>query len=247
MKKIQLSFLALVLLGAVSCSKSNTSPAISGNVSNAEAADIAASSLSSNANGVANISDDATSTAQTMAAANPTCGTIKSDTISRGSASGAPSAYSYHLTYNYVVKCSSLNVPDSLLTNLTYSGSFNGPNLSSSNSGSSIFTVGGLGSASTAFVINGEHKRSGQFKSKIDTTNAGYSSTDIVVTNLTLKKPSRMIESGSATISVTGNVSKKGNFSYTGTIVFNGDGTAKLTLNGTVYNINLYTGREIRV
>jgi hypothetical protein len=247
MKKIQFSFLALVLLGAVSCNKSNTSPAVSGNVSNAEAADIAASSLSSNSNGVANISDDATSTAQTMAVANATCGTVKSDTISRSSAPGAAYAYTYHSTYHYTVKCSSLNVPDSLLTNLAYSGSFSGPNLSSSNSGSSLFTVGGLGSASTAFVINGEHKRSGQFKSKIDTTNAGYSSTDIVITNLTLKKPSRMIESGSATISVTGNVPKEGNFSYTGTIVFNGDGTAKLTLNGTAYTINLFSGRRIRI
>jgi len=134
------------------------------------------------------------------------------------------------------------SVPDNLTGSLTYSGSFSGPRLSSTNSGSATFVVAGLSPNATNFVINGEYKRSGTFQSKTDTTNRGSYSVDIVVTNLKLTKPGRTIASGTATISITGDVAKKGSFSYAGTLVFNADGTATLTLSGKVYIINLTIG-----
>jgi hypothetical protein len=246
MKKIQLSFIAMLLLGAVACKKNGSSPSMSSNVSNAEAADMVAGSISRNSNGVANVSDDATANAAVVVSTHVACGTIRSDTISRKSPAGSPVTFSYNLTYNFTVNCSN-NVPDNLASSLIYSGSFSGPHISSSNSGSSIFTVTGLLPAATTFVLNGEYKRAGTFQSKIDTTNHGNSNVDIVVTALTVTKSTRTIASGNASISVTGSVPKKGSFSYTGTLVFNGDGTATLTLNGTVYTINLADGTRIRV
>ncbi len=139
------------------------------------------------------------------------------------------------------------NVPDNLSSNLIYFGNFSGPNLSSSNSGSTAFTVGGLAPSANDFVINGEFKRAGTFQSKVDTTNHGNNSIDIKVTALTIVKASRTIAGGNATISITGDVPKKGSFSYTGTLVFNADGTATLTLNGTVYTINLSSGTRVKV
>ena len=139
-----------------------------------------------------------------------------------------------------MVDCSN-NVPDSLSSNLTWTGSFTGPNWSNSNSGSSIFGVGGLLSADTAYVVNGEFKRSGSFSSKTDTSKHGNSSVDIVVSNLLVKKHWRTIEGGTATFTITGDTPKKGSFSFTGTVVFNSDGTATVTINGTVYTVNLAT------
>ncbi|MGZ3928503.1 MAG: hypothetical protein ACXVJG_16220, partial [Mucilaginibacter sp.] len=136
--------------------------------------------------------------------------------------------------------------PDNLANALTYTGSFNGPRLTSSNSGNSTFTIAGLTTAASNFVVNGEYKRAGQFQSKVGNKASGSSSVDIVVTNLTLSKPARKILSGTATIAITGTTSKSGDFSYTGTIVFNGDGSATLTINGTVYNINLATGFKVK-
>jgi hypothetical protein len=247
MKKIKLSILGVLLLGAVACKKNdNSGVSITGNVSNAEAADMVAGSLSMNSNGVANISADATLDATAYINTHVTCGTTKSDSISRQSTAGSAYSYSYNLKYNYMVNCVN-NVPDNLSSSLVYSGSFSGPNLSSSNSGSSVFTVGGLAPTAKDFVINGEYKRNGSFQSKVDTTNHGSSSIDIVINALTITRPGRNIASGNATVSITGDVPKKGNFSYTGTIVFNGNGTATLTLNGTVYTINLETGARARV
>jgi len=254
MKKFKLSIMAMLLMGAVACNKtynsttpkSGSAPTANAGVSTDDAADMVSGSLSLNSNGLANVANDVTFNAASMPNTHQACGTVKADTISRQSGSGASVTYSYNLTYSFMLLCDTSNHPDSLSSSLIYSGSYNGPNISTTNSGSSIFTVGGLLASAPDFVINGEYKSAGSFKSKTDTAKNGNNSIDIVVKGLTLKKPGRTIVSGTASISVSGDVPKKGNFSYTGTIVFNNDGTATLTLNGTVYTINLYTGVKTR-
>lgn len=242
MKSVKFYFMILLLVAAVSCKKNDSSSVnVKGNVSNDEATNMVAASMSTNFNGVAGVSGDVTVSAQTFTSLHLACGTSKSDSVSRHF-NGTQVSYSYNLKYNYTLNCNSDNQPDNLSSNLVYSGSYSGPNISSTNSGSSVFIVGGLNPTATNYVINGEYKRDGSFKSKVDTTNAGSSNIDIVVKSLTLTKPGRKITSGSATFTITGNVPKKGNFSYNGTIVFNGDGTANLTVNGTVYIVNLETG-----
>jgi hypothetical protein len=248
MKTLRLSIVAMLLLGAVACKKSSgTLPSLNGNVTVDDAADMVAGSLSLNSNGVADVSTDVTLTASNFASTHVPCGTIRADSISRQSQPGATYAYSYKLNYKYTVVCDTADHPDSLSSSLIYSGTYSGSNMSSSNSGSSIFMVSGLGSTSSDFVINGEYKRAGSFSSKIDTAKHGDNNIDIVVKALTLKRPLRNIVSGTATISITGDVPNKGSFSYNGTLVFNGNGTATLTINGTVYTINLATGGRIRV
>jgi hypothetical protein len=246
MKKIKLSLAALLLFAAVACKKTSNSPVITANVSNAEAADMVAGSLSLNSNGVADIASDATINASVYVNTHVACGTTKSDSISRHSPAGATRTYSYNLKYNFTVSCTN-NELSNIASNVTYSGSFSGPDLSSTNSGSSIFTIASLSPTATDFIINGEYKRSGSFQSKVDTTNHGNSSVDIVITNLEVTKTGHKIVGGTATISITGDVPKKGSFTYTGTLVFNGNGTVTLTLNGTVYTINLDSGERVRV
>jgi hypothetical protein len=253
MKKVKLTLLAALLLAAVACQKSNTvhpgnsGPTVSGSITTDDAADMAAGALSQSSNGVAYVALDATLNASIIFVGHPKCGTVRADTISRQSTAGSQYTYSYKLTYNFMVDCNSSNQPDSLSSNLTYSGSYSGPNMSSSNSGSSVFGVSWLLSTDTAYVINGEYKRAGSFASKVDTANHGSNSITLAISNLTLKRPGRVIEGGSATINISGSTPKHGSFSFIGTVVFNGNGTATVTINGTVYTINLYTGARQRV
>ena len=245
------------LLGAVACQKTYFNGYGNGgngpgngrtdSVSTDEAADMAANSLAISTNGVGDIVLDVTGRATSLVRRHLGCGTLQSDTISRQSPAGSTTTYSYNLNYNFIVVCGSDNTPDSLSSSLVYTGSANGPNLTSSNSGSSIFGVTGLDSAATSYVVNGEYKSAGSFASKTDTASHGNNNVDIVITALTLTKSNRNIASGTATITITGDVPKNGNFSYTGNVVFNGDGTATLTLNGTKYQINLYDGRRARL
>ena len=133
-------------------------------------------------------------------------------------------------------------MPDNVVDSLNYKGSFDGPRLSSSNTGSAKVTIAGLSPTATVFVLNGDYVRDGSFQSKVGNKASGNSHIDIVGTNITLSKPERKIVSGSATIAITGTGPKGNSFSYTGTIVFNGDGTALLTINGTAYTVNLTHG-----
>lgn len=242
MRKFKLLIMVAVLLGAA-CKKSYTPPVtITTNVTNAEAADMAAGAVSLNSNGVANVSDDASLTATAYVALHLPCGTTKSDSLSRTSAPGATRLYSYSLKYSYTLNCNANNIPDNLTGSLIYGGNFNGPNISSANSGTANFTIAGLSPTANNYVINGEYKRTGTFQSKVDTSNHGNSSITIAIAALTVKKTTRAILSGTGTVTITGTVPKKGAFSYTGALVFNGDGTASLTVNGTVYRIDLATG-----
>jgi hypothetical protein len=246
MKKIRFSFVLMLLLGAAACKKNNGAlphgPTINGNVSSDDAAAMVAGAISVNSNGIADMATDAVLSAVDIHNRRLACGAAKSDTISRQSSVGSTFSYSYHSTYNFMVDCNGSNQADSLTSNLNYSGSFSNPYLSSTNSGTSVFNETGLLPTDTAYVINGQYKRSGSFNSKVDTANHGSNNIGIVINALTLKKSSQTIESGNATISITGDVPKKGSFSFSGTLVFNSDGTATLTLNGTVYTINYING-----
>lgn len=249
MKKVKLSLLAVLLVGTFACRKSDTNPSNSNDksgITNAEAADMVAGSISENSNGVADVALDASLDASVVVNTHLSCGTVKTDSISRKSNSGAAVSYSYSLKYNFIVSCDN-NVPSGLSSTLNYSGSFSNSRISSTNSGSSAFDLSGLALTATNYVINGEYKRSGTFNSKVDSTHHGDNKVDIVLKSLTVVKASHRIASGSATITVSGNVPNKGSFSYDGTLIFNGDGTAKLTLNASVYSINLSSGEWVKV
>jgi hypothetical protein len=257
MKTFKFTFILLLLIGAISCKKDSTATTA---VTTDQAADIAAGSLAENSYGLASISDNVAANAQVVASISTTrqavnatsaeghqaCGTTLTDSLSN-SGTGSSVSFSYFFKFARTLNCNSSEQPDNLANVLTYHGNFDGPRLTSSNTGSATFTIAGLTPAAPSFVINGEYKRAGSFQSKVGNDLSGNSNIDIVVTSLTLDKTTRKIASGSATISITGTTPKSGAFSYTGKLVFNGDGTATLTINGTAYNIDLSTGITTKV
>lgn len=261
MKTLKLSLIILLMMGAFSCKKDNSSSSSGNSVSTDQAADIAASSLAENSDGLASVTDDIAvnaqgissvsngltinSAGQTVNSVHQACGTTLTDSVSRNLTLDSVTV-NYLFKYSHTLNCNSGNQPDNVINALTYKGSFDGPRLSSSNSGSANVTIAGLTQAATNFVLNGEYKRDGSFQSKVGNKASGNSSIDIVGTNITLSKPGRKIVSGNATISIIGTGPKGVSFSYTGTIVFNGDDTATLTINGTGYTINLITGFRAR-
>lgn len=245
MKKITLPILAMLLLAAVACKKLG-SP-LGSNVSIGEAADILAGSLSSSSYGFVNLSDDATVRSQNIFDLKLTCGSTRSDTITKSSPSGAATSYLYTLGYSYTLNCNTSNLADNVTGKISYSGTFNNSHVSWSNKGTGSFTLAGLTPTATVYAFNGSILRGGSFASKTDTTNHGSINLDLEVHNLILHKPDRSIASGTATFVLTGNVPKKGNFAFTGNVTFNGDGTATLKVNGTNYIVNLTTGEKGKI
>ena len=261
MKTFRLSLVLLLMVGAFSCKKDN-STASSTAVTTDQAADLAAGSLAENSGGLATVTDDITVNAQTLNSVNTghltinstgqavssvhlTCGTTLSDSVTRALTLDSVTI-NYFFKYTHTLNCNSSSQPDNIINALTYNGSFNGPRLSSTNSGSATVTVAGLEQDSTNFVVSGEYKRAGAFQSKVGNKASGNSNVDIVGTNIKLSKSTRQILSGSGTIAITGTGPRGVSFSFTGTIVFNGDNTATLTINGNAYTINLMTGYRFR-
>jgi hypothetical protein len=239
------AFIGLVAGALLSCNKNNnTSPNVN---STDEAADLVTASVSTNTqSGALNSFSDVTVSSETKVNIDTLCGTVWTDSVSRGNSAtpGSPNSYSYKASYSYALNCTNGVFNHSATINSAYSGAFINNTLSSAYTGSANFTIAGLGKTYPNYVINGEYKRSGSFQSKTDTSYHGTHSVDIVFTNLTLIKPLQLIKSGSASFTISGAMPSKGAFNYTGTIVFNGDGNATLTVNGTVYLINLATGTK---
>jgi len=249
MKKFQLPLAVILMLTvAVSCKKTdNASANITANVSSADAADIVGASLSANSNGFASIGDDVTVQSQIYFDAHLACGSTKTDTLTKKSQAGAPVSYSYGLGYSYTLNCNSSSLPDNITGKVNYSGNYSGPHITSANSGNLTFRLAGLTQVAPNYVFNGTFLRSGSFSSKADTSNHGSSNLSIEVKDLLFRKPARTIAGGTATFNLNGSVPKKGNFSFSGDLLFNGDGTAKLTVNGAVYTVNLTTGEKTKI
>jgi hypothetical protein len=251
MKTFKFTFLALLVLCAVSCQKSTTSTDSSAVVT--QAVDVAASSMAGNSFGFVSITDNMAANAQTLNsvgsqsvnsvganAVHQACGSTLADSISTSGSSNSVT-YSYFAKYTRTLNCNTNSQPDNLVNTLTFHGNFDGPRLTSSDSGTAQFTIAGLTTNATSWVVNGEYKRAGSFTSKVGDKTTGTSNIDIKATNLTLTKPTGHIAGGTGVIGISV-VTSKGTYSFNGTVVFNGDGTANLTVNNTVYVVDLVTG-----
>ena len=227
-----------MLFAVIAACKKSAVPSL--NVSVDDAASMLTGSLASSSYGLNNISDDISVNAQVFI--NLPCGSTKTDTLIRQSQAGLPSAYYYKLIYTHKLTCNANNLPDNISSNLTYTGNFNNSTLSLANSGTTSFVIAGLTPTAIVYSINGEYKSMGSFKLKSDTTNTGSANVDIVVKNVTINKATQVIASGTATVIITGTTLKKGDFTYNGTLTFNGNFMATLVLNDTTYSINLTTG-----
>jgi hypothetical protein len=236
MKTLRLTAITCLLLGAmVSCKKGSNSSQPNSN-STDEAADLVTASLSTSTQGALSGTTDITVSADAKLNVDTTCGVTWADSVNRTVPLGSQYNYSYKAKYTYTYNC---GTSPSVTTTSAYSGSFVTPNLASTFAGSADFTIGGINRLSPDYTINGEYKRSGSFQSKTDTSFEGTHSVDITITNLVLVKPLRIIKSGSASFTISGDMPKRGAFNYTGTIVFNGGDNATLTVNGQAYIINL--------
>ena len=241
------AFIGLIAGALFSCNKSNNTKLNTNSTD--EAADLVTASVSTNTQGALDGFNDVSISSETRINIDSLCGTVWTDSVNRSipPVQGVTNSYSYKADYSYALNCANGVFNNSATITSTYSGSFADASLSSTFSGSSNFTIGGLGRSFTAYTINGEYKRSGSFQSLTDTSYRGTHNVDITFTNFALVKPLDIIKPGStASFTISGSMPSKGSFNYTGTIVFNGGNNATLTINGTVYLINLATGQKTK-
>jgi hypothetical protein len=165
------------------------------------------------------------------------CGLSKDTTVTR-TASGTDFSWSRTANWNWVVNCDTNNVYNNVVFTESGTSSFDGPRIEWTATHGGSFTVTNLAVSELNFIINGTMTRNASGTINSRRRSGNYTSTIVHNwTNMNVNKDNRNIVSGSGTVNYSGTIG--GNtISRTGTLVYNGDGTATLTMdNGNIFTI----------
>jgi hypothetical protein len=237
MKMKTIKFLCAVILMTAFASCDNDDD--SATVTEDDAAEMIAASLSESSSGLTSVIE-VSAEGSNVAVDNSggrvaACGYTYSESFTKTSLQGSSITYNYDFSYGYALTCSA-DAPLSLAIAVTFDGEFDGPRLSSNHTGTADLDFTALDKDLTAFIANGTYSQSGSFESKVRNLNSG-SSDDVNV-----DKANYEIESGTASVVITGNVTGKAAFSFEASVTFTGDKTGTITINGSTYAVNLLTG-----
>jgi hypothetical protein len=146
-------------------------------------------------------------------------------------------SYSYSFQYSW-----SLANANQFTISYGMHGMYDAPWMSSNDSASATFQVSNL-LVGQSYLVSGIYNRHGTQTSKMR-AKLGFQSTLICsTTDLLINKTTRRISSGTATITLYGQVSNGLAFSYSATVVFLGGQSATLTIGAKSYTVNLALGQ----
>jgi len=213
-----------------------------------EAAQMVSMSLAENSMGATAIIQSSVSSGNSTSANAPQkVKSVNSDfifsmdtTYTVSSKPGAIITFSLTATYGYDF---TVNLQGQLISaseNYTYTGSYDAPRISSTHTGSGVLSLTNINTA--VCTVNGTFKRTSDDAIKGTRSKSLHSETNLSLTNILVNKSTSTIQSGTALLTIAGTVTNKGDFSYTGSITFNGDNTATLIIKNQTYTVNLKTG-----
>lgn len=236
----RLFFLLVAVLLLSSCRKNDTTTTITAD----DAADAITYAFESSSGGTADELADASQYTlnqgygKTEGINTLSCGVPFDSTITL-TYNGANTTASYTHNWHMLLSCSG-PVPASLAFEGSYSGNFNSLRMQSSNTGSRALTVTGLEPSAQVYTFNGSTSRTGSHTSKVRNQTTFNVTIQSSLSNVTVSKTSYHITGGSGTVTATCSTSGGNSQTFNGTIVFNNNSTATLTINGTNYTIQLY-------
>lgn len=203
-----------------------------------EAADVVAGSLAGekSTQGVAGQAEDVVEMTREAQSAFGKFADFDTTVYRKGSLTGG---YIWDYTFHFSWAYGSVN---SVIFTYDMKGSYDTPRLGSSDSSDASWTVTGLLPRDSSLVINGTYERKGSQVSKVRNKRSLTTNTVISLKDMTIGKVSKRITGGTADCSISGSVSDGKTFSFTGKVVFHGNQTATLTINDSVYELNLITG-----
>ncbi|MEQ1746358.1 MAG: hypothetical protein ABMA02_13095 [Saprospiraceae bacterium] len=233
-------FLSLTLIAAAigtlalaSCKKDPEE--IQALISDSEAAEIVETAVSGRSAGTTMTTEDMAE----MLATTLACG-VPGDTTLQHTGTPGPVTCTGTFEIGWLVTCSNLGVPQSAQFDLDGTTSFTASRWSGTGTGAGSLTATGLNPSATAYVFDGSYTSGRQLTGnlrKVDPTIT--TSTEITLTDLTIRKSDKMITGGTATVIVTATAANGGTRTVNGSLVFNGNGTATVTVNGYSHTFQL--------
>lgn len=212
------------------------------NLSNEEVLAVLEGALSSGTQGINSEVNDAIFITQQYAQKagnNAFCGQTIDSTATRN-INNALIVASYTTTWNWSLSCNNLRLPTSIDFHRTTNGDYETARITSVDNANGDWTINNL-LTSPSYTLTGSYTRQGNQTLKMPTTsrNSFTSTVNTTIHSLSVNKNTLRIESGTATFTLTGIGSASNSFSYEGNIVFNGNGSATVTINGQTFEIQL--------
>jgi len=221
------------------CEEDNMNVDDTAQLTDDQAVAVVESAMASTTEGISSEVDDAITLADeyTEKSNNDPCGITFDSTFARKWNEQGYSA-SFSTAWTWTVNCQNGRVPSSLSFLRTANGTYEGPNLESSDQASGEWTVSNLLSGSS-WILNGSHTRSGEHDSQVGDMNTFKSEVSMDFSSIAVSKSQAEIVGGTGTIDVILTGSNGTNKSWEGTITFQGNGKATIVLNGATYTIDL--------
>ena len=231
MKKLKFaSILLLAIMLATGCKKNEETPIIDATVE--EAASIMATSFCTGNAGTMTQVEDAVDLSQAVMLKS----VLTDSSFSISSAPGALITYQYEVNYSY-----GFMTPNNYQLSFESTGDYSSPNVSASSTAAGLMNVSGFLTGGS-YIVNGQSGRDGVFAMKIGNKNSINGTVTTTITSFKINKTSGILESGTATIAVAGNTSAGRSFGFTGTLIYQGNYNASLTINSQIFNVNINTG-----
>lgn len=197
-------------------------------LSETEAAEIAENALSDRTAGAEMPTVDV---AKLIESSLGSCG-VPGDTSFQKSKAG-PVSYNYTFDLGWVVNCNGLNIPQNASVTLKGNGSFGTARWDGATQGSGTLTFTGLGLSDPNYIANGTYTAKGDLTGDFRNTDPTLNCTaEIALSGLTISKTTYKVTGGTGTIKITASNAKGQSKTLNGTLVFNADGTATVTING---------------
>lgn len=195
--------------------------------------------LTSDTEGVAKASEDAITLTEESLEKTPdqVCGMSMDTTVSRNY-NGARISSVYTLQWDWILTCNDLMIPQTFTFNRTLDGSYESLRLISEDSATGSWEVSNL-ITGDAYILNGSYMRGGNQGSKVRLQNSFESTISVTLTEVTVDKQDYQITGGTGSFDISGSGTGGYSIDYEGTIIFLGNGTAEITINGNTYIIDL--------
>lgn len=228
----------MVSLAFVSCKKEDDE----NDITEEDAVEAIEYSLAEDTNGMSKTTETAVIYAEDQqlyrAASSMVCGQTYTNSYSEAY-SGTYYSYNYSASYSYETTCDGNDNVLSLSFGAEKSGVYDTTRMSSDDQVSLDWILTSLNSSEPNVVFNGSYERIGSQVSKVRNMNSFDSTLTYNISNLNVSKDTYRITSGTASVIFEG-VSSNGNqYTFAGTVTFNGNDTVTLVLNGNTYTFNI--------
>jgi hypothetical protein len=223
--------ITLITLTAFACNKEEKT------VNEEDAVETVTNSMSQENAGLASQTEDAAKITE-IALESPLCG-VSQDTVIVKTYSSATRSLDYTFNWGWVVNCTS-GVPSDITFDYSSNGVYDTPRISSDDNATATIVLTQLPMVNPEYLANITYTRNGTQDSK---KGAELSFTSVITatgTDITINKETYEITGGTISVEITGTVEDGDSFEYAGDLVFNGGGSATITLaNGNVYEITI--------